>query len=523
MSSPTIKNTKKSKNISTKGTGENTALLSINNNAEPANGNNINSKSSKKNMQKSINNSNGEKMNIESNIKELREKIAKLKNDIGQERNLSMKETSKLNEDITEKLSIINYLTQENKNLLSNLKNMKLTLDGKMEKGKSFLLNMEKLKDKEKKIKSDIKIIEDEIKNEKKNAKIVKKDYKRAKNVLDDNDEQKEKMLKEELEQLQKNKLILETEILDLRKIISKHKICSKKKSYLTSELNLATNAYQFEIKKKNMIDSNESKLEEKKEIVKIAKKEEKNIINNSRSISYSKKIARKVLVKMKKKKSENPSITSRATNYISNICNNMGNKYKNKSGNIKDINNSDYEIKPKVLFTENEKLQLASIIPPIYLNKFRERFEEVENQRYELADKLKTSLDNHNNNKKKEKIKLNYTELKKKEIALLAVDLNSNLAKKNALASKIMLEIQKLTREFNNWNKLLKIKTNENLRIQKYLNELINNKEKKKHKNEKVEQSEEINNKKSINSKKNIKTKLQKQTNITFGYNMKK
>ena len=224
----------------------------------------------------------------------------------------------------------------------------------------------------------------------------------------------------------------------------------------------------------------------------------------------------------MKEKKAQNPVITSRASNHIANICNNIGDKYKNKIGNIKDINNSDYKIKQKTLFTENEQLQLAPIIPPSYLNEFKERFESIENQRYELADKLKYNNLVKSNQLNKVKIKLNYAELKKKEQKLLYVDLNSHVAKRNENISKIKSELNKITREYNTWNKLLKLKNNENKRLNKYVKEITKN---KKNKNVKVEtQNQELNknkNKKNIKIKKN--TNLEKQNNINFEYDMEK
>ena len=118
----------------------------------------------------------------------------------------------------------------------------------------------------------------------------------------------------------------------------------------------------------------------------------------------------------MDKKNSEKNMIPKRAALQIANICNSIGDQNKKKSGDIKNINNSDYKIKQNTLFTENEQLQLASIIPPSYLNEFKERFESLENQRYELVDKLKKSHDKHMSMLNSVKIKLNYTELKKKK-----------------------------------------------------------------------------------------------------------
>ena len=52
-------------------------------------------------------------------------------------------------------------------------------------------------------------------------------------------------------------------------------------------------------------------------------------------------------------------------------------------------------------------------IIPPSYLNEFKERFDILENQRYELMDKIKNNHDKKENSINSVKIKLNYTELR--------------------------------------------------------------------------------------------------------------
>ena len=231
----------------------------------------------------------------------------------------------------------------------------------------------------------------------------------------------------------------------------------------------------------------------------------------------------------MKKKKSENVIVSARAANHIANVCNILEDSYKKNVGDIKTINNNDYQMKPKILFTENEQLHLASIIPTSYLNEFKERFDAVENQRYELMGNLKSTQEQETNRIGKGNLQLNYTELKKKELKSLSIDFNSKIAKQNAKISTIKLELNKVTKEYNNWNKLLKLKNNETIRLNNYINEILNNKnkdkdndknkEKDKDKNGKIEQN-------YITSKKNVKTKknnrninLQQQNNIHFGY----
>lgn len=94
----------------------------------------------------------------------------------------------------------------------------------------------------------------------------------------------------------------------------------------------------------------------------------------------------------MKIKKSEENIIPGRTSRLVEEICNTISEHNKRTSSDIKKSKNIDYNSKPKVLFTETEQLQLASIFPPIYLNKFKEKFDAMESQRYDLVDKIKNN-----------------------------------------------------------------------------------------------------------------------------------
>ena len=519
MSNSTTKISKKSK-IKSTGTGKNTALLGIQNNTEPSNENNINDISTKRSLQKSINEKSQDNLaELESKTYELQSQLDNLNSEIEQEKNLLMQDTYQFNSDLTEKGFEINSLSSENKMLMTELKDIKNSIDDKMKLGKIYLTKMEQLKKMEAKLNKEIEVKDKQIEQANKNQKIIIKDFNRIKEVSENNDEGKEAILTSELENLEKMRLELENENKNLRKIIKEHKLCPKKTANLKSKLNVITNSYQFEVKKTNMLESDKLNLEEKKEKIKkeIEEKKEK---KKNRSPTYDEIIRNKVLTEQKAKNAEKIVMTSRASNYISNICNSIGDDYKKKLGDLKNTNNNDYKLKQNILFTENEQLKLASIIPPSYLNEFKERFEAIDNQRYELADKLKNNHDKHNNMKNSVKIKLNYTELKKKEQKMLFADLNSNLSKKNENISKLKTEINKITREYNNWNKLLKMKNNENIKLNKYIMEIKNNKngeikEKEKENGEISKRSYKGNKKKEIN--------LQEQHNINLVYDMEK
>ena len=281
-------------------------------------------------------------------------------------------------------------------------------------------------------------------------------------------------------------------------------------------------NSYEFEQKKTNMLETNLIYLGKKKEKIKQEIKEKEEFNANNRSISYCTNLRKDVLKQMEKKNSENKRVNSNARLHIYEICNSIEEQNVKNSGNIKRISGLKNQSEPKVLFTETEQMKLASIIPPSFLNEFKERFEQVENQRYDLFNKLKMNKNKFNDQSSDIQIKLNYTELKKKEQKMQWVGMNSNLSKKNVDINKLKNELKKVNKDFYNWSKLLKMKNSENQR----LNEYINN----------IQKSGNIHNDNSKdnyyiennNNNKNIQTdkrgsKFEKQSNIKLFYKNKK
>ena len=498
----------------TTGTGINTPMLGLPIKTESSKENNINSNSTKRTQQKSLYKETENIISqLESKTLELQSQLDKLNSDIEIERNLLLEETSQLNEDITEKKLDISRLSSENNSLMNDLKAMKSSLDDKVKIGQIFISKMEKIKKDEMLKLKEIEIIEKQIELAEKRQKIVERDYKRIRTVADNNDEDKENTLKEELENLNINKSELQNEIMNLRKIIKEHKLCPRLKANLNNKLNVITNSYQFEVKKTNMIESNKLNLEEKKE--KIRKENEEKTNSSNRSLSYCSNIRAKLLQKMKKKNSEKNLVSNCAALHIADICINIEEQNKRKSGIFKNINNSDYSLKQKNLFTENEQLQLASIIPPSYLNEFKERFDALENQRYELIDKLKNSHNKHENMLNSARIQLNYNQLKQKEQKLLLVELNSNLVKKTENINKLKTEIKKVKKEYNTWNGLLNTKKKENIKLNKYIKEL------KKNKNDECDENDAENNI-GFKAKKHKELNLEKE-NFNLYYDMEK
>ena len=496
--SSTGKKRKKTNNLTTTGTGKNTPMLGVPSQiitTREAGNQTLEEESSNFQYQKTL---------------DLRALLEKINSAIIRERQMMREDTNQLNEIITEKVFQINDLTKINNDYVSQLKDIKATLDSKMTLGKRYLYKMEKLKKKEAELKKDIKVMDKEIIIAGKNQEIAKNDYNYMKNLEEKNDSELQNSLLAKYESLQRKRNQLQYEIKELKKIIKEHKLCKKEKQNLIGTLNIITNSYQFEVKKENMFDSNIADLEEKKEKAKEENDRYKENIQkmngNSRSISYCTRLRKNVIDKMSKINSERKIISNRAQLYVNNLCNNLEEQYIQSSGNMKNMDNNNYQNNPKYLFTQNEQVQLATIIPPSYLNKFKERFGKVENERYNLLDKIKINKQSSPINSLK--ININYNELKKKEQKILRIDLNSKVIKANSHVNKLKSDLNKIMNEINSWNKMLKMKTMQNLQFNKYINSMSKNKD---------DSESKIKNK----DKDETESDLEEENDMNFAYNM--
>ena len=496
--SSTGKKRKKTNNLTTTGTGKNTPMLGVPSQiitTREAGNQTLEEESTNFQYQKTL---------------DLRALLEKINSAIIRERQMMREDTNQLNEIITEKVFQISDLSKINNDYVSQLKEIKATLDIKMTMGNRYLYKMEKLKKKEAELKKDIKVIDKEIIIAGKNQEIAKNDYNYMKNLEEKNDPELQNSLLAKLEALQRKRNQLQYEIKELKKIIKEHKLCKKEKQNLIGTLNIITNSYQFEVKKENMFDSNIADLEEKKEKAREENDRYKENIQkmngNSRSISYCTSIRKNVIDKMSKINSERKIISNRAQLYVNNLCNNLEEQYIKSSGNMKNMDNNNYQNNPKYLFTQNEQVQLATIIPPSYLNKFKERFGKVENERYNLLDKIKINKQSSPINSLK--ININYNELKKKEQKILRIDLNSKVIKANSHVNKLKSDLNKVMNEINTWNKMLKMKTMQNLQFNKYINSMSKNKD---------DSESKIKNK----AKDETESDLEEENDMNFAYNM--
>ena len=242
------KNNKNNNNTTSSGTGKNTAMLGLpqksNNPKENKENQNLNNKNDKN---KNINNELKTTKSLPELVKETEElqvKLAKINSQMDNERYLLMQETNDLNTEITEKGFEISCLSTENKNLISQLKDIKSTMDDKIKIGKIFLEKKQRLANKEKQLNKKIEVLEKEIILAEKNNKIVENDCRRMIILAKNNEEGKEQILDEELNNLQKIKSELENTNMNLRISLKEHKLCPKIKTNLLSKLNVLNNSY---------------------------------------------------------------------------------------------------------------------------------------------------------------------------------------------------------------------------------------------------------------------------------------
>ena len=445
---------KKSKNKTTTfGTGKNTAMV---NNDNFKIGKNENNSDKKINLNEN---------DLETRTKELSLELDNIKLEIEKEINISIKENTELNTNLNNKGLEIADLSSQNKNLNEELHKLKSMLDNKIQNGKKFSSKMEKLKNEEAKLNKDIVVKDKEI-DLTKRAQIIKmKDLNLIKNIVKNNDEEKENILLTKLQNLEKDKKKLEDENSNLKKIIKEHNMCTKSKSDLLSKLNIMKNSFQFEIKNLNMIKSN---IEEKKEK---NKNENKDKINPSnRNISYSNKLRLKVIKKMKEKNSQIATLPNSSKKHIENVFINIQRNYYKNSGETKNINNNNYKMNKNSLFNCHEESEIPNIIGDDYCNEFKQRFECLENQRYQKAKELQNNQNRHQKFVNLKKSDLTFNKLRKKECDLRSIDIKNQLQKKREKIKELKTEIKTVKKEINQLDKKLKNINEFNQKLQKIL-----------------------------------------------------
>ena len=188
----------------------------------------------------------------------LQKEIDLIKSDINLKNEKELSEILNLNKQLSllEKQQI--NLFNENKTLLSKLKNMEEQVTNKF--NDKFKISKVIKRQKQNEIKIDlnkeIKIKEQLKINIEKTIKYNKKDIKILNKLLEENKEGKEQDLSNNLKELTDKINLIQKDIEQLNKIKLEHKLCQKKENILKSKLNVLTNELEFESKKSNMIET---------------------------------------------------------------------------------------------------------------------------------------------------------------------------------------------------------------------------------------------------------------------------
>ena len=442
---------------------------------------------------------------IKYDLDELKLKINDINSLINSEKNTSINNYNNLNNEIIEKNITIKNLAEEQRQLIAKLKNMKDEINNKIEKINRIVIKNEEYSQKEKKIQKLILVKEKEIEMENKKNILIKHEFKRAKRIINNNDFIKENNLRIQLFGLKNEILKLESEKRKLETILEQHQYCDKRRNELLNYLSLLMNAYQFEVKKKSMIDL--TKNSDSEQDINFEKKN--NSSNTDRKIFLSPKIKsyknifiQKTNKNLIKKKSQINLISKSASDYIDNILKNINKENSKEAGLISNSNNSNYKTKKKNLFNSKENLFLKKIIPNNYIIKCKEKFDNIENNN----NYLKEQINLHKIKKEKmiyeKQMEIEFKEIKIKSSKKEQLRLDINLYKTSKKVEELKKIINELNKETKKYNNMIKIKDKEISNINGRIQELKKNRKlRKKELKESKEVKEEImNNNEEIN-----------------------
>ena len=210
----------------------------------------------------------------------------------------------------------------------------------------------------------------------------------------------------------------------------------------------------------------------------------DKNILKNPLINEYSdnksfptKNDVEKHLFEIKKEiallKKLNKPFLNNSTNksLLSNIdINNSTNKTNivDKSNNDTSINNSD----SRFLFSKTEMCLLSKIVPNECLNKYKEKFNSIEEQRLILKGKIKDNITQKKINSH-QNFEIEFAQMKKKASGQKTIKLHSKLSDIKKNITKIKVENNNLLTKFIDIKKKYKFKKVENEKMMKYFNDL--------------------------------------------------
>ena len=115
-----------------------------------------------------------------------------------------------------------------------------------------------------------------------------------------------------------------------------------------------------------------------------------------------------------------------------------------------------------------HEESEIPNIIGDDYCNEFKQRFECLENQRYQKAKELQNNQNRHQKFVNLKKSDLTFNKLRKKECDLRSIDIKNQLQKKREKIKELKTEIKTVKKEINQLDKKLKNINEFNQKLQK-------------------------------------------------------
>ena len=368
--------------------------------------------------------------------KELQNKLNLLQNSIELERQNCINEINELNEKLKDITQEIFLNKNENENLLNKLKKISDEMDVNIQMKQIYKAKMEELEKNIKNLNNTIEVRKIEISFEEKRKEKFINEIKKLNEMLNLNDEEKLKVLKEEYNK--KNEIVenTENEVKNLKIIKNIHKNCDKTLLSLKNKIALLKNDFQFETKKANMLE--------------IQNSPRTNIVSENN-------VQSKKVNKLRNDNNKNPICLSaiKINHYkqLSKNCHNYVERqfnclYKNVNINKSVSINLNRETENgNLLFTENEEKILQKLIPNDYLRNLKIKFENLESQKYELMDKFKGNSEVKKSIKNNE-MKIDLSRINNETQKKIKISLNANLTKSHKLISELKGKIRKINKE---------------------------------------------------------------------------
>ena len=435
-----------------------------NNNSKQENNPNINKNENKN--QNEIENITNE-VSIEAKKKKpkkaLEQELIELKKKLEEERNYSITETNRLNEEDNKKKIELKKLTTTFNNLIQALKAYDQSLMVRTRKVSKYKQKSEE------EIKKDIKVAETQIKEFEKRANYNKENYQIFKQQAE-KEMNKENDLKNDLNNL-KEDITSENEEIKLLKLTSNnHLFCNNEIRKLKERLANLVTAYEYEKKRAKQLElydldkKGEEDLEIKEEYDKIddkakAEEDEKNLLPRINVLRFKgenmQKLEMKIL-KINKIGVIKSEVIGNAKNSYKQLktefnenerYNNEKKKMKNK---YKTIKYSELKIEDNYLFNEKEEKIMEKVLPDNIFNSCKLKFNDALQENKEIEEKLKTES---NYIKNENETISNKCEYNKMEIKTQKLD-NLKLVKKSQMLRE---KINRLKQDIKNMKEKIK------------------------------------------------------------------